>query len=163
MVPCKETPTFQPEKWRITVKPQGGSWRSFWGGFERRGQLMAGPQASWPICLSGRRPRRSSWGLRHLVFVAGLWSRFSVKGSQPHEECFCVISETAVEDVDLGHQCKRSWEKGQSTWAKALFLGALWLWYQRRGALWCNVVPFSLWLPRDPELNYMLSWNNYIR
>lgn len=47
------------------------------------------------------------------VSVACLLSRLSPKGSLPHEECFCVISETAVEDVALGHQCKSPWETGQ--------------------------------------------------
>lgn len=114
MVPCKETPTFQPKKWRVRVKPQGSSWeRCSWESSVRgQGLLWLDPAppglfASLGTSLGGVRERWLTLG-----FCGCLWSGFSPKGSQPPEECFCVISETAAEDGAPGHRREGPWEKG---------------------------------------------------
>lgn len=121
------------------VKLQSGMGRGSWGGHgEGPGDnSWPRPQASWPVCLSRWKPRRSSWTPTDAWFLLlCLLSRFSPRRSQPHEECFCVISKAAVDEVGLGHQRERPWENVRSPWEKALCHGAWGLWYQRRRVSW---------------------------
>lgn len=103
------------------------------------------PKPRGPFAFLGEGLGELSGVLADAAFVAGLALRFSPKGSQPHEECFCVISETAVK-MSIWATGTKDHEKKAWALEQRLFLGTLGLCYQRR-ALWCNVVPFLLWLP----------------